>query len=169
MATVKKKTLMEVYRAQQEKEHAGAEYKVPLRKDFPQCPEFPADLTQEGYKSLGKLYSRYTAFLAYVNERIAEEKFNAARRKIQMRRCKSRIIFGSGGIKMQKLAAVHRDPEYANLTNESLTGDATLNAYSSMMWTLKDFMKAIEFETTRRAAGYRANVSEGRLHGRDNT
>jgi hypothetical protein len=133
------------------------EYQAPKRSDYPECPEFPANLTIVAYKKLGKLYSNYTAFLAFLNEQIAEAKFEVARLNIRRRRRRAAIIFSSGGIKMQKAAAVQRDAEYADLTVELLGKTATLNAYHSMMWTLKDFLKAIDYETNRRAQAGRAD------------
>lgn len=125
-------------------------YAAPKRDDYPTCPPFPDNITKVSYKKLGRLHGEYTAFSAYVNEAIAEQKFHVSRIKILLRRRRAAIILSSGGIKLQKQAAVHRDAEHNLLVDELLKAQTTLNGYQAMMWTLKDFVKAIDFETTRR-------------------
>jgi len=132
-------------------------YNAPRRADFSDCPEFPVNLTVVSYKKLGKLYSNYTAFLAFLNEKIAEAKFEVGKLTIRRRRRRAAIVFSSGGIKMQKAAAVQKDPEFVELTSELLSETTTLNAYHSIMWTIKDYLKAIDYETNRRAQAGRAD------------
>lgn len=134
-----------------DRESELGEYSAPVKGDFPQCAPFPEDLTVVSYKKLGKLFSNYTAFFAFINERLAECKFEVAKLKIQRRRRRAVIVFSSGGIRMQKAAAVQKDPEYFSLTTKMLKASTNLNAYQSIMWTLKDYLRAIEYETGRRA------------------
>lgn len=121
------------------------------------CLPFPTDLTIESYTELGRLFTNYTAFLAYMNERIAVLKLQKQQLKTGQRRRKALVIFGAKGIKMQKIAAVWRDPEFNAFQNKLQEVEVDLVAYYNMMWTLKEYLRAVEFERDRRGMKIRAD------------
>lgn len=158
---MQKKTMREVYEEQNKKSVIEKEgYPGKKLGDFEECPEFPRDLTQESYKILGRLHSRYTAFLAFINERIARKKYYVDQLRMRKIRQRAAIVFRSGGTKLKQLSAVQQDTVYLNLAGSLLNKRAEMVALQNIMWSLKSYIDAIKFEVDRRNKGYRANVED---------
>ena len=123
-------------------------------------PDFPTDLTVVSYKELGKLHSSYASFMAFLNEKIAETRNQLAFAKVKTRKLRANIIFTSRGIKMQKAAAVYRDLNFNNSLNKLTDLNAMLVSYNAIMWSIKDYMKAVVFERDRRMYASQANSQD---------
>lgn len=130
--------------------------------DYGDIPGFPVNMVQCSSEKLGKLYARYIAFIAFFNDKIMDHKIHLTRLKVAKRRRRSVVLYSSRGIKLQKQAAANADPEVAHLTDEIAAETVMLMANSNMMWTLRDYIKAIEFEVSRRHGEYRTTTKEAR-------
>jgi hypothetical protein len=115
-----------------------------------ELPEFPTNLTLLPSKQLGDLYARYTSVIDYVGERLSEERVREKFCKIELRKAKANVAFSARGIKLQKWAAIYRDSRVIELMQEELDAAAQVVGLSSVLWTIKDYLRAIEFERDRR-------------------
>lgn len=154
-----KKTMMDAY-----KEVTEPESKI-LKTEFPRpepmkIPPFPPDLTIVSYTKLGRLRSKYCAVLAYINEVIAQSKFEVSKHRINCNRIRSGVVFATRGQKIQKLAAVQQDPSYRKAIRNHLVAKAKLDLYKNIMWSVKEYIRSVEFEVDRRHKGYRANIED---------
>ncbi len=160
---MKKQTMMERYRKLATASDQGLIAEYPSTGTTPKdlaCPEFPEDLTKVSIRKLGRLYSKYSSFLAYVNEMLGQRKFQVQRLKIMKRRRRAEVIFTSRGIKMRQVAEVIRDAGYQSVENDYFKAQAELTAWQSTLWTIQGYIRAIEFEEERRGKGYKANTQD---------
>ncbi len=125
--------------------------------DLEEVEIFPDDLTSVSYIHLGQLFTNYTSFLAFVNEQLAIFKLQKHRLTLDKKRRKAIIIFSAKGIKMQKQAAVYRDKQVNAYDDRLFEVGVEIAAYYNMMWTLKEYLRAVEFERDRRGMKVKAD------------
>lgn len=143
---VKKKTMTELLA---ETADELPPIQVPTASGMDHIP-FPTDLTVEPSRQLGTLYTNYTAYLAYVSEQLAQAKAEVRQLEVEARTAKGRAALSTRGIKIQKIAAMHADPSVTSIMARLVAAEARIFGLTSMMWTYKDYLRALEFEKERR-------------------
>lgn len=101
-------------------------------------------------KELGRLYSYYTAELAYLSEMSATRKCDVQLLRNRERIAKAQSLISSRGIKLQKIAAMYLNGEVQRLMKDIQSCSADLTMLQAGIWTLKDYLRALEFERDRR-------------------
>lgn len=122
---------------------------------------FPQDLTVLPSQELGRLYSYYTAELALKSDLIAFRKIDLQQLKTKLRYAKARALMLARGIKAQKLASMYLNPEVQELLKETQSVSADQTLLQAFIWTLKDYLRALEFERDRRATASRTGEDYG--------
>ena len=127
----------------------------PLRRVIQEdlLTEFPEDLTRVTTRRLGELNSKYTAYLVFINEKMAESKFDLRRKRLELSNARSRLVFITRGpFKAKVFAAVNCNEKVQRLREDQLGLSAVLSVWNSILWSVKGFINAIEFEVERRRA-----------------
>lgn len=112
-------------------------------------PDLP-NLTSVPSKKLGRLFSKYTSLLGYVTQLTSDARIDKLTIKSRLKFRKAAVIFTSKGIKMQRIAAVWRDPDVISLQGDLIDVEARLLTYQGVIWTLRDNLRALDFEKERR-------------------
>lgn len=148
MARLKKnkKTMRDVA----EEVERGQDFNPEPEEEIPSCPPLPEDITSVSLRSLGKHYGKYVNYMAYINERLAYYKVYKTHLKDKRKRRKALIILSTTGLKMARLAAAYQDSIFIDLTHELERVELTLSALYNIVWSVKGYLKAIDFEKTRR-------------------
>lgn len=112
---------------------------------------FPADISIEGYKRLGRLYSFYTSYLAYVNAKLAFLSWNLRKSKMALRFERSKLLFmARGSFKAKQFAQVNTNEGVISMSDDILRQEAKVSMMKSFMWSIKGYLRAIDFEINRR-------------------
>ena len=120
-------------------------------QDWELINDFPHDLTAKSLKELGQLHSKYSAYLAFVNEQLASSTFTWKKRKLELSNLRSRKIFTTTApFKAKVFAKVNCDAVVMDIREVVLQAEAVVSVWRSILWSLKGYMNAIEFEVPRR-------------------
>lgn len=156
MATIpKKKTMRELMDDDKSARGNDVAVLLPRLGDYEDCPAFPDDLTLMSSRELGTLYSTYIGFLAYLTEVLASHKYEYDLRKSSSKQQRAAVAYSSRGIKLQKWASVYCNLDVQAGLKRLAHAKALVTAYSGMLWTLKDFLRGLEFERDRRTQASR--------------
>lgn len=112
--------------------------------------KFPEDLTVLPSRELGKKYSYYTAELALKSDLLAFRRNDLQNCKTELRYAKARAMVSARGIKAQKIASMFLDPAVQDLIRQLNSISADLTLLQAFVWTIKDYLRALEFERDRR-------------------
>lgn len=144
MVQIKKKKMKELLEA-----HNRGEDVCPRAATI-HIEEFPDDLTRLPSRDIGRLYSRYTAALGPLSDELCQARVEQKFLTGMLRRAKARAAFTARGIKLQKWASVYRDSEVVDFMRQEMNVQARILGLTSVLWTIKDYLRALEFERDRR-------------------
>jgi hypothetical protein len=120
-------------------------------KEFPQ---FPKDITAISYRGLGNLHSRYTGYMSFINAKLAQLNHDIRRNKMDFINARARKLFMAKGLfKAEQFSQVNIDPEVVNLRKKLLQLQAKAAMFRAFMWTVRGYIRCIEFEKDRRQKG----------------
>lgn len=153
----RKKSMLDIANSLETAAVERPEVEITSINDLQDLIPFPEDLTTVSFTELGQLFTNYTGFSTFINEQLAIFKLQKQQLVIGKKRRKALVIFGAKGIKMQKQAAVFRDKEFNAFLDRILEVETDIAAYYNMMWTLKEYLRAVEFERDRRGMKIRAD------------
>lgn len=116
----------------------------------PELPAFPP-LTGLSSYELGEYFHNYTSYLGYINQMMAEAKFQEKNVRLRLKRLRARALMeAKGAFKAKHFAQVRCRKDVQELENELLVAQGITGGWNQVFWTVKGYMDAAKFEMERR-------------------
>lgn len=122
--------------------------KIFRQDEFPDLPPILSNLPS--FK-LSDLFVEYTSWLSFVSQRMHEYKWELRKMRAEYQTIKAHKLFtASGRYKDKEKAAVIRDPEIIEVRKKVLEREAYVSCLSDLLWRIRNYLNAINFEKDRR-------------------
>ena len=110
------------------------------------CTAYPGNPSALPSAALSELFAEYTAQMSYLTEMAASARVQQQELKLLLREARARAVMSARGIKLQKWAAMYRDPEAREKARELLAVEQELLEINALIWIMKDYLRALEYE-----------------------